>query len=109
MFVDYIRTVLVSSLTELGTLEEFVEETAILLMDNCLGYVTTNVIVLLTAARMRVMTFAPRRTQIFQVLDDFLCCSQTASKMRIAFRRRESNREIPNESISRLQTNNGGT
>jgi hypothetical protein len=38
-------------------------------MDNCSAHVTDNVIRLLTEARVRVITFAPHTTHIFQILD----------------------------------------
>jgi hypothetical protein len=47
----------------------FAEETGVLLLDNCPSHVTDDVIGLLTEARVRVMIFALRATQIFQVLD----------------------------------------
>jgi hypothetical protein len=47
----------------------FAEETGVLLTDKCPGAVTDDVIGLLTGARVRVITFAPHTTQIFQVLD----------------------------------------
>jgi hypothetical protein len=50
-------------------LDAFTEETGVLLMDNCPGHVTDDIIGLLTEARVRVITFAPHITQIFQALD----------------------------------------
>jgi hypothetical protein len=41
-------------------------------MENWLSHVTDNVIGLLTEARVRVITFGPHTTQIFQVLDETL-------------------------------------
>jgi hypothetical protein len=38
-------------------------------MDNCSAHLTDDVIRLLTGARVRVITFAPHTTQIFDVLD----------------------------------------
>jgi hypothetical protein len=38
-------------------------------MDNCPSHVTDQIIGLLTEARVRVITFAPHRRQIFQILD----------------------------------------
>jgi hypothetical protein len=38
-------------------------------MDNCPSHVTREVIGILTEARVRVITFAPHTTQIFQILD----------------------------------------
>jgi hypothetical protein len=42
---------------------------AVLLMDNCPGHIIVNVSVLLAEARVRVISFAPHTTQIFQALD----------------------------------------
>jgi hypothetical protein len=50
-------------------LDAFTEETGVLLMDNCSGHVTLDIIGLLAEAPVRVTTFAPHATQIFQVLD----------------------------------------
>jgi hypothetical protein len=57
------------NLADLWTLDGFAEETGVLLMDNCPGLVTDDVIRPLTGARVRVITFTPHTTQIFQVLD----------------------------------------
>jgi hypothetical protein len=69
IFLDYIRTVFFPNLAELRTLDGFTKETGVLLMDNCPSHVSDNIIGLLTEARVRVITFAPHTTQIFQVLD----------------------------------------
>jgi hypothetical protein len=54
-------------------------------MDNRPSHVTDDIIGLLTEARVRIITFAPYTTQIFQVLDMILFgCSQRASEIRIA-------------------------
>jgi hypothetical protein len=45
------------------------EEDTILLMDNCSRHLTRVVIELLSAARLRIVTFAAHTTQTFQVLD----------------------------------------
>jgi hypothetical protein len=47
----------------------FAAEEAVLLKDNCLAPVTDDAIRLLTEARVRVITFAPYTTHIFQVFD----------------------------------------
>jgi hypothetical protein len=47
----------------------FAAEEAVLLMDNCSAHVTDDVIRLLTEARVRVITFTPHTTHIFQVLE----------------------------------------
>jgi hypothetical protein len=65
MLSDYIRTVLLPNFVRLPTLGEF----AVLLIDNYPSHVTDDVVHLLTKARVRVITFAPHTTQIFQILD----------------------------------------
>jgi hypothetical protein len=50
-------------------LDAFTEETGVLLMDNCPSHVIDDIIGLLAKARVRVITFAPHTTKIFQVLD----------------------------------------
>jgi hypothetical protein len=69
MFFDYIKTVLLPNLAELRNSEAFAEEDAVLLMDNCPSHVTREVIGILTEGRVRVITFAPHTTLIFQILD----------------------------------------
>jgi hypothetical protein len=69
IFLDYIRTVFLSNLAELWTLDAFTEENGVLLMDICPSHVTDHFIGLFTGARVRVITFARHTTQIFQVLD----------------------------------------
>jgi hypothetical protein len=69
IFLDDIRTVFLPNLAELRTLDGFAEETGVLLMDNCPSHVIDDIIAVLTEARVRVITFAPHTTQIFQVLD----------------------------------------
>jgi hypothetical protein len=69
IFLDYIRTVFLPNLAELRKLDAFTEETVVLLMDNCPSHVIDDIIAVLTEARVRVTTFVPYTTQIFQVLD----------------------------------------
>jgi hypothetical protein len=68
-FVDYIRTMFLPNLTELQALEDFTDEDAVLLMDNCPSHVTDEVLRLLRDSRVGVITWAPHTTQIFQQLD----------------------------------------
>jgi hypothetical protein len=49
------------------------QEDAVLLMDNCPSHLISDVRDLLNTARVRVVTFAPGTTQIFQLLDLTLC------------------------------------
>jgi hypothetical protein len=74
IFLDYIRTIFLPNLAELRTLDAFTEQTGVLLMDNCPSHVischvTDDIIGLLTEGRVRVITFAPHTTQIFQIRD----------------------------------------
>jgi hypothetical protein len=69
IFVDYIKTVFLPNLAEPRNLDALAEEDAVLSMDNCPSHVTREVIGILTEARVRVITFAPHTTQIFQILD----------------------------------------
>jgi hypothetical protein len=66
---DSIRTVFLPNLVELCVLDEFAEEMAVLLMDNLSSHITSGMIGLLTEGRLRITTFAPHTTQIFQVFD----------------------------------------
>jgi hypothetical protein len=69
IFHDDIRTVFLPYLASLRGLAEFAEKVAFLLMYHCSAPVADHVIRLLTEARVRVITFAPHTTQVFQVLD----------------------------------------
>jgi hypothetical protein len=42
-------------------------------MDNCSPHVSDEIVAVLTNARLRVITFAPHTTHIFQMLDVMLC------------------------------------
>lgn len=72
LFVDYIRHVFLPTLSILRQRPDLADEDAVLLMDNCPAHVTHEVLDLLTAARVRVVTFAPHTTNIFQLLDTTL-------------------------------------
>jgi hypothetical protein len=50
-------------------MEQFEGREAVLLMDNCSAHISDEVVAVLTEARVRIITFAPHTTQIFQVLD----------------------------------------
>lgn len=69
IFSEYIRTVFVPNLNELRSLEQFAREEAVLLMDNCPSHVAEVLLDLLREARVRVITWPPHTTQIFQELD----------------------------------------
>jgi hypothetical protein len=69
LFADYIRKVFLPHLTRVRTEENLLEEEATLLMDNCPAHLTQEVLGLLNDARVRIVTFAPHTTHLFQVLD----------------------------------------
>jgi hypothetical protein len=56
IFMEYMRMVFLPNLTELRSLEEFADEDAVLLMDNCSSHVGEEVLGLLPDARVRVIT-----------------------------------------------------
>jgi hypothetical protein len=66
-FLDYIRTIVLSYIDTFRGLAVIAQEIAVLLMTHCSADVSDNVIPILSAARVRVITFAPHTTQVFQV------------------------------------------
>jgi hypothetical protein len=69
IFLDYIRTVFLPYVDALRGLVVFPQEVAALLMAHCSAHVINDAIRNLTQAKVRVITFAPHITQVFQVLD----------------------------------------
>jgi hypothetical protein len=69
IFLEYVRTVFLRYLVCLRGPGAFAAEEAALLMGNCPAHVADDVICFLTEARVRVITFAPHTTHIFQILD----------------------------------------
>jgi hypothetical protein len=69
VFEEYIRMVFLPNLNELRSLEEFANEEAVLLMDNCPSHVGELILGILRDARVRVISWPPHTTQIFQELD----------------------------------------
>jgi hypothetical protein len=69
IFLAYIRTILLPYIDTFHGLAAIAQKIAVLLMNNCSADVTDDVIRILTGARVRVITFAPHTTQVFQVLD----------------------------------------
>jgi hypothetical protein len=69
IFLEYIRTVFLPNLNEQRSLEEFADEVADLLMDDCPNQATEEILSLLRDARVRIITWAPHTTRIFQELD----------------------------------------
>jgi hypothetical protein len=90
IFLDHVQTVFLPNLADLRRLDEFAEEMAVFLMDHCPSHITSDVIALLTEAGVRVITFAAHTTHNSDLSGpqrDPVWCSQTAYKIRIAFRR----------------------
>jgi hypothetical protein len=73
-FFEYVDTVFVPYLNELQGLAEFCECEAVVLIENCSLHMADEVVALLTSLRVRIITFAPHTTHIFQNLDVVLFC-----------------------------------
>jgi hypothetical protein len=69
LFLQYFKMILLPYLHERRDMEQFEGREAVLLMDNCSSHISDEVVAILTEARVRIITFAPHTTQIFQVLD----------------------------------------
>jgi hypothetical protein len=69
IFINYMWTVLLPNLVELGALNTFADAIAMLLMDNCSSHIGLEAIGLLTKSRLCLIIFASHTTQIFQVPD----------------------------------------
>jgi hypothetical protein len=69
IFLEYIRTVLLPTLNDLCSLEEFADEEAILLMDHCPNQVGEEILSLLRDTGVRIIIWAPHTTNIFQKLE----------------------------------------
>jgi hypothetical protein len=75
IFLEYIRTVFLSNLNELRSLEEFAGEDTVLLMDNCLGHVGEEILSLLRDARVQMINWAPHTPHIFHGQNRLWCIS----------------------------------
>jgi hypothetical protein len=69
IFANYIRNVFLPHLLRVCTQENLLDEEAVRLMDNCLAHMTDEVLGLLNEAQVRIVTFAPHTTRLFQILD----------------------------------------
>jgi hypothetical protein len=69
LFLDYMNSIFIPYLNELRQSEKFAECEVVLLMDNCSHHMGDAVIAILTREHVRVITFAPHTTHIFQVLE----------------------------------------
>jgi hypothetical protein len=73
--LEYIKTIFVPYLNELRDWEEFEACEAVFLMDNCLPHISDDFVAVLIYAWVRIITFAPHTTHIFQMLDMVLFCT----------------------------------
>jgi hypothetical protein len=69
LFLEYINSIFIPYLNELRDSEQFDTCEAILLMDNYSRHMSDDVIAVLTNARVKIITFAPHTTHVFQMLD----------------------------------------
>jgi hypothetical protein len=69
LFQQYGTSVLIPFIERLRTNPEFTGESAILLMDNCSIHTRLEVLATLRDYNVKVITFPPHTTQIFQTLD----------------------------------------
>jgi hypothetical protein len=69
IFLDYMRTVFLPEIDTFRGQAVLAQEIAVLLMAHCSADVSDAVIRIFTEGRVRVITFAPYATQVFQVLD----------------------------------------
>jgi hypothetical protein len=67
LFLEDTKTIFVSYLNELRDSEESKACEAVLLMDNCSFHISDDDVVVFTHARVRIITFAPDTTHIFQI------------------------------------------
>jgi hypothetical protein len=68
IFLAYIRTIIVPYIDVFHGRAVLAQEIAVLLMAHCSADVSHDVIHILSEAKVRVITFAPHTTQVFQVL-----------------------------------------
>jgi hypothetical protein len=69
LFTEYISTVLLPYVDELRSNEKFANKEAVLLRDNCSVYVQGDTLQMLADHRVKVLTFRPHTTHIFQNLE----------------------------------------
>jgi hypothetical protein len=69
LFTEYISTVLLPYIDELRQNEEFANKAAVLLMDNCSIHVRSETLQMLADHQVKVITFPPHTSHIFQSLD----------------------------------------
>jgi hypothetical protein len=69
LFENSVRTVFLPHLAITRIMQNVRNEKAVLSMDNCSPHLTPVVIDLLSEVRVKIVTFAPHTTQLFQALD----------------------------------------
>jgi hypothetical protein len=69
LFQQYVASVLVPFIERLRTNREFTGKSAIVLMDNCFVHMRPDVLAALRDRNVKMITFPPHTTQIFQTLD----------------------------------------
>jgi hypothetical protein len=69
ILLAYIRTIFLPYIDTFHGRAVLAQEIAVLLMAHCSADISDDVIRILIEARVRVITFAPRTTQVFQVFD----------------------------------------
>jgi hypothetical protein len=68
-FAEYVKSVFISCVTKVRRERRIEPEESVSLIDNHPSHITKQVIDMLTTARVRIKTFVPNTTHIFQILD----------------------------------------
>jgi hypothetical protein len=69
VFLEYMNIIFVPCLTELRGTKEFETRRVVLFMNNCSSHTSDDIITIVTRKRVKMFTFAPHTTHIFQMLD----------------------------------------
>jgi hypothetical protein len=69
IFYDYLRDVLIPRIEDFREANNLPESPAILFMDNCSTHLADQIVQLLTTHKIKVITFPPHSSGIFQMLD----------------------------------------
>jgi hypothetical protein len=109
-FFEYITTIFLPYLNELRDSEELEACEAVLLMDNCSSHVSDDVVAVLANARVRIITFAPHTTHIFQRLDMVLfeALKKHSNGLKM-FRRGATSGRVPAQGLSQLQADHNSS
>jgi hypothetical protein len=65
----YRRDVVIPKIEDFQEASRIVNESAVLLMDNCSGHISSAVIELLSQRRVKAVSFPPHTSGLFQILD----------------------------------------